>query len=89
LREFPGDLPRLGPAIIVRRRFQPAEQRRPRPLKMMSMPKIKVKTPVVELDGDEMSRVIWSSGKNRLILPHPDVDLKCYALGVESRDARA
>ena len=56
---------------------------------MMSMPKIKVKTPVVELDGDKLTRVIWSSGKNRLILPHPDVDLKCYALGVESRDALA
>lgn len=56
---------------------------------MMSMPKIKVKTPVVELDGDEMTRVIWSAVKNRLILPHPDVHLKCYALGVESRDALA
>jgi len=56
---------------------------------MMSMPKIKVKTPVAELDGEEMTRVIWSSAKNRLILPHLDVDRKCYALRVESRDALA
>jgi hypothetical protein len=87
LRDLPGGLPRLGPAIIVRRRFQPAEQPRPRPLKMMSMPKIKVKTPVDEFDGDEMTRIIWSSVKNRLILPYLDVDLKYYALGVESRAA--
>jgi hypothetical protein len=86
LRDLPGGLPHLGPAIIVRRRFQPAEQPRPRPLKMMSMPKIKVKTPVVELDG-EMSRIIWSAVKNRLVLPYLDVDLKYYALGVESRAA--
>src|SRR5271170_7330385 len=53
----------------------------------MSMPKIKVKNPVVELDGDEMTRIIWSFIKNKLILPYLDIDLKYYDLGIESRDA--
>jgi isocitrate dehydrogenase len=51
------------------------------------MSKIKVKNPVVELDGDEMTRIIWAFIKDRLILPHLDVELKCYDLGIESRDA--
>jgi isocitrate dehydrogenase len=51
------------------------------------MPKIKVKNPVVELDGDEMTRIIWSFIKNKLILPYLDIDLKYYDLGIESRDA--
>jgi isocitrate dehydrogenase len=52
-----------------------------------SMPaKIKVKTPVVELDGDEMTRVIWKFIKEKLILPYLDIDLKYYDLGIESRD---
>jgi isocitrate dehydrogenase len=51
------------------------------------MAKIKVKNPVVELDGDEMTRVIWEFIKERLILPYVDVDLKYYDLGIESRDA--
>src|ERR1700733_9979192 len=51
------------------------------------MPKIKVKKPVVELDGDEMTRIIWSFIKNKLILPYLDIDLKYYDLGMESRDA--
>jgi len=51
------------------------------------MPKIKVKTPVVELDGDEMTRIIWSFIKNKLILPYLDIDLQYYDLGMESRDA--
>lgn len=51
------------------------------------MNKIKVKNPVVELDGDEMTRVIWSFIKDKLILPYLDIDIKYYDLGVESRDA--
>ena len=51
------------------------------------MPKIKVKNPVVELDGDEMTRIIWSFIKEQLILPYLDVDLEYFDLGIESRDA--
>ncbi len=51
------------------------------------MAKIKVKEPVVELDGDEMTRIIWSFIKQKLILPYLDVDLKYYDLGIEHRDA--
>jgi isocitrate dehydrogenase len=51
------------------------------------MQKIKVKNPVVELDGDEMTRVIWDFIKQKLILPYLDIDLKYYDLGMESRDA--
>jgi isocitrate dehydrogenase len=50
------------------------------------MAKIKVKNPVVELDGDEMTRIIWAFIKDRLILPYLDVDLKYYDLGIEKRD---
>src|ERR1700738_732287 len=52
-----------------------------------SMPKIKVKGPVVELDGDEMTRIIWQFIKDQLFLPNLDVDLKYYDLGMENRDA--
>ncbi|QEH93813.1 NADP-dependent isocitrate dehydrogenase [Dermacoccus sp. 147Ba] len=51
------------------------------------MEKIKVKNPVVELDGDEMTRIIWQFIKDRLIHPYLDVDLKYYDLGIENRDA--
>jgi isocitrate dehydrogenase len=51
------------------------------------MQKIKVLKPVVELDGDEMTRVIWNFIKEKLILPYLDIDLKYYDLGIESRDA--
>ncbi|GLW65742.1 isocitrate dehydrogenase [NADP] [Actinomadura rubrobrunea] len=51
------------------------------------MPKIKVAGPVVELDGDEMTRIIWRFIKDQLILPYLDVDLKYYDLGIENRDA--
>jgi isocitrate dehydrogenase len=51
------------------------------------MDKITVKNPVVELDGDEMTRIIWSFIKDKLILPYLEVDLKYYDLGIESRDA--
>jgi isocitrate dehydrogenase len=49
--------------------------------------KIKVKNPIVELDGDEMTRVIWAFIKDKLILPYLDVDLKYFDLGIQSRDA--
>jgi len=51
------------------------------------MAKIKVANPVVELDGDEMTRIIWKFIKDKLILPYLDVDIKYYDLGVEHRDA--
>src|SRR3978361_62311 len=51
------------------------------------MPKIKVTNPVVELDGDEMTRIIWSFIKEQLILPYLEVDLEYFDLGIESRDA--
>jgi isocitrate dehydrogenase len=51
------------------------------------MPKIKVKNPVVDLDGDEMTRIIWSFIKQQLILPYLDVDLKYFDLGISRRDA--
>jgi len=50
------------------------------------MQKIKVKNPVVELDGDEMTRIIWEFIKNKLILPYLDIDLKYYDLSMEHRD---
>ncbi len=51
------------------------------------MSKIKVKNPVVELDGDEMTRIIWAFIKQQLILPYLDIDLKYFDLGIEARDA--
>ncbi len=51
------------------------------------MAKIKVKNPVVELDGDEMTRIIWEFIKQQLILPYLDIDLEYYDLGIENRDA--
>ena len=51
------------------------------------MQKIKVQNPVVELDGDEMTRIIWSFIKEKLILPYLDLDIKYYDLGIENRDA--
>jgi isocitrate dehydrogenase len=50
------------------------------------MTKIKVENPVVELDGDEMTRIIWDFIKKKLILPYLDIDLKYYDLGIEERD---
>ena len=53
------------------------------------MAKIPVKNPIVELDGDEMTRIIWAFIKEQLILPYLDVELEYYDLGIESRDASA
>jgi len=50
------------------------------------MSKIKVKNPIVELDGDEMTRVIWEFIKKKLVLPYIDLDIKYYDLGMKSRD---
>ena len=50
------------------------------------MSKIKVKTPLVEIDGDEMTRIIWQFIKDKLILPYLDIELDYYDLGVENRD---
>src|SRR5438093_2119700 len=69
---------RVGPESLV---FAAAQDRRTR------MAKIKVKNPVVELDGDEMTRIIWQFIKDQLILPYLDVELKYFDLGIESRDA--
>ncbi|MFT6659104.1 MAG: isocitrate dehydrogenase, partial [Maritalea sp.] len=52
-----------------------------------SMSKIKVANPVVELDGDEMTRIIWQFIKDKLIHPYLDIDLHYYDLGIEARDA--
>ena len=51
------------------------------------MAKIKVKNPIVELDGDEMTRIIWAMIKEKLILPYLEIDLRYYDLSIESRDA--
>ena len=51
------------------------------------MDKIKVANPVVELDGDEMTRIIWDWIKKKLVLPYLDIDLHYYDLSIENRDA--
>src|SRR4051794_6049294 len=51
------------------------------------MAKIKVANPIVEMDGDEMTRIIWQFIKDKLILPYLDVDLRYFDLGIEHRDA--
>jgi len=53
---------------------------------MSGFQKIKVKNPVVELDGDEMTRIIWQDIKDKFIHPYLDIDLKYYDLGLEYRD---
>ncbi|MEP6067115.1 MAG: isocitrate/isopropylmalate family dehydrogenase, partial [Paracoccaceae bacterium] len=50
------------------------------------MTKIKVENPIVEMDGDEMTRIIWQFIKDKLILPYLDIDLLYYDLGIEVRD---
>jgi isocitrate dehydrogenase len=51
------------------------------------MSQIKVKTPAVEMDGDEMTRIIWHKIREKLILPYLDIDLEYFDLGMEHRDA--
>jgi len=51
------------------------------------MAKIDVENPVVELDGDEMARIMWEFIKAKLILPYLDIDLRYYDLSIQSRDA--
>ncbi|HMH64053.1 MAG TPA: isocitrate/isopropylmalate family dehydrogenase, partial [Rhizomicrobium sp.] len=51
------------------------------------MEKIKVANPIVELDGDEMTRIIWDLIKKKLVLPYLDIDLQYYDLSIENRDA--
>lgn len=51
------------------------------------MSKIIVKNPVVDLDGDEMTRIIWQLIKDKLILPYLELDIKYFDLSVENRDA--
>ena len=50
------------------------------------MTKIVVKNPIVELDGDEMTRIIWDFIKKKLILPYLDINIKYFDLGIKSRD---
>ena len=50
------------------------------------MKKIKVKNPIVELDGDEMTRIIWDFIKNKLILPYLDLNIEYYDLGIKKYD---
>src|SRR5262245_28817278 len=50
------------------------------------MARIKVKNPIVEIDGDEMARILWKTIRERVILPYLDVDLRYFDLGIQSRD---
>src|SRR3954449_6772702 len=87
--------PRLGTAGVRVRSHTPdravASGRAPLAsapeLQETHMAKITVKTPVVELDGDEMTRIIWQFIKDKLILPYLDIELEYYDLGIEHRDA--
>ena len=54
---------------------------------MSAVAKIKVENPIVEMDGDEMTRIIWQFIKDKLILPYLDIELDYFDLGIESRDA--
>ncbi|KAH0374084.1 putative isocitrate dehydrogenase, partial [Aureobasidium melanogenum] len=72
----------VRPQFISRPAFAAIEQRR----RMAAFNKIKVKNPVVELDGDEMTRIIWQDIKDKFIHPYLDIDLKYYDLGLPYRD---
>jgi isocitrate dehydrogenase len=74
----------MWPGSAVERVLLTATKLRREEIKIMS--KIKVLNPVVELDGDEMTRVIWRSIKEKLILPYLDIELKYFDLGLENRD---
>uniref|UniRef100_A0A0E0JLW4 Isocitrate dehydrogenase [NADP] n=1 Tax=Oryza punctata TaxID=4537 RepID=A0A0E0JLW4_ORYPU len=81
--------------ILLRRRLLPTGSRSPRQAAArpaaaavaMAFEKIKVANPIVEMDGDEMTRVFWQSIKDKLIFPFLDLDIKYYDLGVLHRDA--
>jgi isocitrate dehydrogenase len=72
---------------LIRLRLRPTRRIIEIPRGYDRMAKIKVKNPVVELDGDEMTRIIWQWIRERLILPYLDIDLRYYDLSVEHRDA--
>src|SRR3954454_5085122 len=74
----------MCPGSAVERVLLTATKLRREEIKIMN--KIKVLNPVVELDGDEMTRVIWRSIKEKLILPYLDIELKYFDLGLENRD---
>jgi isocitrate dehydrogenase len=80
----------LAPAPCGRRRFTiafKAPQVLFRRQRTKRVAKIKVENPIVELDGDEMTRIIWQLIREKLILPYLDVELRYYDLGIEHRDA--
>jgi isocitrate dehydrogenase len=77
-----------GPALWRDKdRFRPPLQDNSREQESRIMPKIKVANPVVELDGDEMARIIWGFIKEKLIHPYLDLELIYFDLGIEHRDA--
>src|SRR5580698_9231679 len=78
----PAACPDVRPDANVRCTL-PVAGRDPADRREDGMAKIKVKTPLVELDGDEMTRIIWGFIKEKLILPYLDIDLKYYDLGME------
>lgn len=78
-RAAPLRLPRRAPVFGAVQTFSAVRT-------MATATKIKVKNPVVELDGDEMTRVIWKDIKDKFIHPYLDIDLKYYDLGLEYRD---
>lgn len=78
----------LSRAVLAQTRVTPTPlfQTYRRTMASAGPQKIKVKNPVVELDGDEMTRVIWQDIKDKFITPYLDIDLKYYDLGLEYRD---
>src|SRR5450631_4613795 len=80
-----GQIPKYLDIKVILGSVQRSNQRSNRGATRMS--KIKVQNPVVEIDGDEMTRIIWQFIKEQLILPYLDIDLKYYDLSVQNRDA--
>jgi NADP-dependent isocitrate dehydrogenase len=79
-------LPRAGLSLL--RAGSPAAARRAAPAAALAtMPRIPVAAPVVELDGDEMARIMWHKVRDGLVLPHVDVALRYFDLSFENRDA--
>ena len=73
-------------AAEQRRLAGPSSQKQFRAMSSQAGAKIKVQNPVVELDGDEMTRIIWQDIKDKFITPYLDIDLKYYDLGLPYRD---